>query len=237
MRALFALYTTLLRAIDTRARRFGFVALGALGVVVAWSVSRSMFVLDPVADAALLLDVFNLNFLAPVAALVFGTAALGDPTDDNTLVYLWLRPVARWRLAVAATAAAVTFVLPYSVIPAVIEASVIAEGPVVKAAAISSAVAGVTYSALFVLLGLVSRRSLVWGIGYLLIFESFIARGGRALGALSVHAHGASIVARISGVKLRLGYFSLPVALAACGAITFVALVVLIGRLRRADVP
>lgn len=237
MRVLFALYGTILAAIDTRARRYGFVALGALGVLVAWSVSRSFFLIDPVADATTLLDVFNLTFLAPVAALVFGTAALGDPTDDNTLVYLWLRPVARWKLALAGIAAAVTFVLPYSVIPATIEAAIVADGPVVRAAALSSAAAAVAYSAVFVLLGLVSRRSLVWGIGYLLIFESFIARGGKSLGALSIHAHAASILARTADVKLRLGYFTPRTALVSLGVVTVVALAITTRRLGRADVP
>ena len=237
MRPLLALYRTLLRTIDTRARRWSFVVLGLVGVAVAWAVSTSFFV-EPVPDAVSLLDLFNLTFLAPVAGLVFGTAALGDPTDDNTLVYLWLRPVARWKIVVAAVAAAATYVVPFAVVPAVAEAMIVAGTPeVVRAAAISSVVAGLAYSAAFVLLGLVSRRSLVWGIGYLLIFESFVARGGSSLGALSIHAHAASVLARTSGVKLRLGYFSTVTGVVVCLAITVLATAVTTRRLARAEVP
>lgn len=237
MRTWWALYRATLRAVDTRARRVGFVALGLLGVVVAWAVSRNSFSYDPAADATDLLDVFNLTFLAPIAGLVFGTAALGDPTEDNTLVYLWLRPLPRWKLATAATAAAVTYTLPFSVIPAVAEASIVGGATTVSAGALSSAVAAVAYAAVFVLLGQVSRRSLVWGIGYLLIFESFVARGGRSLGALSIHAHAASVLARQAGHKLRLGYFSTTTGVVSCCVIAVAAVAVTTWRLSRAEVP
>lgn len=237
MKTWWALYASTLRAADTRARRLGFAALSILGVVVAWAVSRSYFVFDPLADAVQLLDVFNLNFLAPVAGLVFGTATLGDPTEDNTLVYLWLRPIPRWKLATAATAAAATFTVPYSVVPAVVEGWIVAGHPVLGAAVLSTAAAAVAYAAVFVLLGLVSRRSLVWGIGYLLIFESFVARGGRSLGALSIHAHAASILADTADRELRLGYFSASTGIASCAVITVLALAVTTWRLNRAEVP
>ena len=41
------------------------------------------------------IDAFGLSLLVPVTTLVFASAALGDPADDGTLVYLWLRPVPR----------------------------------------------------------------------------------------------------------------------------------------------
>ena len=98
-------------------------------------------------------------------------------------------------------------------------------------------VAALAYTAAFTLLGLVTRRALVWGIGYLLIFESFIARGGRSIGALSIHAHAASVLARAASVKVRLAYFSEPTGIVAALAFGVVALALTSWRLRHAEVP
>ena len=82
-----------------------------------------------------------------------------------------------------------------------------------------------------------TRRALVWGIGYLLIFESFIARGGRSIGALSIHAHAASVLARAASVKIRLAYFSEATGGITAVAIGLVALWLSSWRLRHAEVP
>jgi ABC-2 type transport system permease protein len=232
-----ALYRTLTRTIDTRARRAGFIALAAVGIVVAVLVAGTD-PFDPVRASMSLINTFNLTFLVPVAALVFGTAALGDPTDDGTLVYLWLRPVPRRTITVAGALAAMTFVVPLAVVPAAIETAIFGvDGSVVFAAAAGAALAGVAYSAFFLLLGAVTNRSLVWGIGYVLIFESFLARGGKSLGALSIHSHAASVVSALSDRKLRLAYFSLPGALIGAAIITVVSLWIAALRLEHAEVP
>ena len=237
MRSFVALYRTLRRTIDTRARRAGFFALGAIGIGVAVLVSNSDPV-DPVRAAVSLINTFNLTFLVPVAALVYGTAALGDPTDDGTLVYLWLRPVPRRTITGAGVVAAMTYVVPLAVVPAAIEAAIFpVDAEVVVAVALGTALAGVAYSAFFLLLGLVTNRSLVWGIGYVLIFESFLARGGQALGALSIHAHAASVIAGLTDRRLRLAYFSWPGAIIGGAIITVLALLLASSRLEHAEVP
>ena len=72
------------------------------------------------ADAAwTLVDAYGLSLLIPVVALVFASAALGDLAEDGTLVYLWLRPLPRWQLALAAFAASVTVAVPVAVLPLV----------------------------------------------------------------------------------------------------------------------
>jgi ABC-2 type transport system permease protein len=232
-----ALLRTLLRTTDTRARRAGFLALSAIGVVVALVVAANDPT-DPVRAAVKLVDVFNLTFLVPVAALVYATASLGDPTDDGTLVYLWLRPVARSTIVAAAATSSMLVILPVAIVPVVVEAAVLRGGSdVVVAAGVAGAVAGVAYAAWFLLLGLVTNRSLVWGIGYVLIYESFLARGGKWLGALSIHAHAASLLARLADRRLRLAYFSAPAAVVGSAAIAAAALAVATSRLRRAEVP
>jgi ABC-2 type transport system permease protein len=75
------------------------------------------------------------------------------------------------------------------------------------AAALATFGAVAAYSSVFVWLGLVSRRALVWGIGYLLIVEQFAARGGSGLGALSIRSHALSILSGRTGVDLPTAWF------------------------------
>src|SRR5690242_4854025 len=59
--------------------------------------------------------------LLPLASIVFGTAAFGGEIDDGTLVYLLVKPIARWRVVVSkylvALACTVAIMIPAIVFP------------------------------------------------------------------------------------------------------------------------
>ena len=139
---------------------------------------------------------------------------MGDPIEDGTYVYLWLRPIRRWQLTVAAYLAALTMVLPLAVLPTVISGAIVDPTPNMAVGALAaSLLAAVAYCAVFVLLGQVTQRSLIWGVAYLLIFEQFISRGGKGLGFVAVHSHAVSVLSKTVGdVDIQLDYFSRPVA-------------------------
>ena len=118
-----ALYRTILRSLGTRGRLVALGTMGLITVLLAILVrSRSGF--DRTDAAFRVVDGYGLSVLVPVVALVFASAALGDPAEDGTLVYLWLRPVPRWQLAVAAAAAAMTISVPVAVAPVVVAAAI-----------------------------------------------------------------------------------------------------------------
>jgi ABC-2 type transport system permease protein len=134
-----------------------------------------------------------------VVALVFASASLGDPSEDGTLVYLWLRPVPRWQLALAAFAASVTVVGPIAVVPLVIGAAVTGTGwRLVAASAAGGMLATVAYSAVFCGLGLRVRRALAWGLAYLLIWEQAVARVSHGAARISLFVNTRSLAARIA---------------------------------------
>ena len=54
-----------------------------------------------------LLDGLVITTLLPLVALVFGTSVVGGEIDDGTIVYLLVRPVARWLIVLAKLAVAV----------------------------------------------------------------------------------------------------------------------------------
>jgi ABC-2 type transport system permease protein len=192
------LWSVLVRSIVTRVRVVGLGLLGIGAVALAVGVHLS----NPAnrADAAWsLVDSYGLSLLIPVVALMFASAALGDLAEDGTLVYLWLRPVPRWQLALAAVGASVAVAVPVALIPLVAAAAISGGGVrLVGAAAAGGMLATVAYSAVFCGLGLRVRRALAWGLAYLLIWEQAVARVSHGAARASLFISTRSLAAHLA---------------------------------------
>ncbi len=71
-------------------------------------------------DADRVLDTLVVRTVMPLVALIIGTAAIGSEIEDGTAVYLMVKPIARWKIALAKILVAVglTAVL---VIPSIVD--------------------------------------------------------------------------------------------------------------------
>ena len=189
-----ALYSLILRSIATRGRIAALGALGVLGMVVGAAIGAKT-----VRDGAQFVNLFGLTVTVPLTTLVFASAALGDIIDDGTMVYLWLRPVPRFRIVAAAAAATLTIVLPLVVLPLVIAAGLTGAGSdVVIGAALSASFGVLAYTGVFVMLGVRVKRSLVWGLLYIFIWEGFVANAGKTASRLAIRAYTRSILSDIA---------------------------------------
>ena len=113
-RRVVALYRLLLRTQVTVPRLLGIAALGALAILLGVFARQDD---DPAQAAADIAGAYGLGILVPLAALWFGTSAIGDLVEDRLLVYIWLKPVPRWQLPAAADLATVTLVAPLTALP------------------------------------------------------------------------------------------------------------------------
>lgn len=217
------LYRTILGAIATKGRLALLGALGGIAILIGFATSAGESTATP-QDAADLVNGYGLSVLVPVVALVFAAAALGDMVEDSTLVYLWLRPVPREVLALAATAAAATISIPLVVVPLALAGALAGgNGDVIIGAVAAVVVCALAYCGLFVALGLRIKRALSWGIAYVLIWEGFVARAGSGAARLSIQTYGRSILADAADVQLDLADVS------AVAAVVIPVLVAMIG--------
>jgi ABC-2 type transport system permease protein len=131
--------------------------------------------------------------LAPLTALLYAAGVVSDEVEEQTLTYLLLRSVPRWELylvKLVATlcvttllvAAAVTalYVAIYAGTPGFWNDVLPRAGGVI----VVMALAQIGYCALFGFIGLLTRRSLIAGIAYIVAVEGVIANVdfvGRAL--------------------------------------------------------
>jgi ABC-2 type transport system permease protein len=191
-------WVVLLRSVATRARVVGLGVLGVIAIALGIAVHVANPVNRPGASWSLV-DSYGLSLLVPVVALVFASATLGDLAEDGTLVYLWLRPVPRWQLAIGAVAATITVVVPVAVLPLVVGAALTGDGGrLVAGAAAGGLLATLAYSAVFCGLGLRVRRALVWGVAYLLIWEQAVARVSHGAARISLFISSRSVAARLA---------------------------------------
>lgn len=202
------LYAVTLRHLLTWGRGAVVLALGALAVLVALAIRAGAD--DPTTSGTELINGVGLTAIIPVAALLFASSAFGDMVDDRTLVYLWMTPTARWRMATAATLASITVTLPLTFVPLVLTAAATGAGTaLVGATAVATTVGTIGYCGVFVAFGLRFRRALVWGIAYILIWEGFVASASDTAAKLSLRGYTASILSQYTGVGLRLGSLTL----------------------------
>jgi ABC-2 type transport system permease protein len=230
-----ALYRLVLRHQVTTARLLLLAALGAVAVLVAAVLSTQSP--DAVQSTTRFINGFGLGLMVPVGSLMLASAALGDPVEDQTLVYLWLRPTPRWILATAAWAATLTTTLPLLVGPLTVAALVgSGDGGVVAGTALATALGVLAYTGLFTLVGLVIRRSLLWGLVYVFIWEFIVARAGPGAARLSVNSYLGSILSDLSGVSLPLADRHPVFSVAVPAAVAVIAVALTAWRLDRVEV-
>jgi len=235
MASLTALLHLMLRTNATRGRILGLSFVGMVGALLGLAVGLSEF--STTADGAELVSVYGLAVIVPVTTLVFATAALGDFREDETLVYLWLRPVGRTTIAEAAVLSAVTTALPITLASVALTAALATrDADVVMASVAATAVGVLAYSGLFVALGLQIRRSLVAGLAYILIWEGFIAGVGGGPAYLSIRFYTRTMLAEVSHVPLERTGDSLAVTLIVPLVVAALGLGYTTWRLRRQDI-
>ena len=130
-------------------------------------------------DADRVLDTLVVRTVMPLVALVVGTAAIGSEIEDGTAVYLMVKPIPRWKIALAKglVAAGLTAAL---VVPAVVLTGFLlgsGDDPATTIVGFSVAclVGGSAYAVAFMALSVFTSRALLLGLAYTLIWEGVLS--------------------------------------------------------------
>ncbi len=241
MTQLLALYSVLRRQQITRGRLTLVGLLAALSLLVGFAINRGnqgASMETQLENGAALVWFLGIGLIVPIISLVLASSTLGDLVEDETLVYLWHRPAPRWMLAVAAWGASLTVALPATVWPLAISGFVASDFQLraLGASALSVAVATAAYSGLFVLLGLLVKRALLWGLVYVFIWELFVARVGSGAATLSIGTYPSSILSSLLDIDLPLATRSVPTGILVPLIVAAVAIGLTAWRLDNVDV-
>lgn len=176
MTAIGALVTVTLRGLLGRRRMLLMLLLAALPVLVGLIIR----VAGGSPNTAQILDALVIRTVLPLVALIIGTAAIGSEIEDGTAVFLLVKPIARWRIALAklAVAAGLTAVL---VVPPIVLTGILVAGVggdslgTTFGFALAAMAGGTAYAWAFTALGTVTSRALIVGLAYTLLWEGVLA--------------------------------------------------------------
>jgi ABC-2 type transport system permease protein len=192
-------HNVLLKQLITKGRLIGIIIVGLLPILLGWVIGRQSD--DPLEAGVGFVSYMGLSILVPIVALIFASASLGDTREDGTLVYLWLRPISRLSVSIGAWAASVTIALPLAVIPMTISAILLDAGnTVIVGTVLTSILAVLAYSSLFVLLGLIVKNPVLWGIAYIFIWEAIVASFAKPAAALAISGYSRAIITKRTNV-------------------------------------
>ncbi len=191
MSALPAIVRVTLRRLVNRRRIIGLVLFASVpAVIVAVAATGDR---GPERLTSLYHDLTVGIFLAvalPVVAVVNGTGALGDERWSHTMPFLALKPIPRWSIALATTAASIAATLAVAVVGAglgwVAAGAVTGTWGIGVGPAVASLVAALGYGTIFVPLGLLTRRATVIGLIYVFLWEASFANAIETLAPTSL---------------------------------------------------
>jgi hypothetical protein len=222
----------LYRRIMRRGRVLALLALSAVPGLVFWLAAFDA------ADSELpelFTDIISsVGYTYAIAALILTVATLRDERDSGTLPYIYMRPIPRLSMAaqslVAGTGAAL--VIGIGGWLAAVAASLAVGGglslPLPSLALFAGAAVG--YAAIFVPLGYLVPRSLLVGLGYIIVLETILANVVTGLAQFSIWRIALSIYA---GLEDQFGEVALetlgPVTIGVGGGVLKLTAVVLLG--------
>ncbi|MFJ3584434.1 ABC transporter permease [Streptomyces sp. NPDC090127] len=211
------------RALLGRRRALILFALPALLLVIAAAVRMFNGADDQI--AADVLGGFALATMVPLIGVIAGTGAIGPEIDDGSIVYLLSKPVKRPAIIFTKLIVAIAVTMVFSAVPTFL-AGMILNGngqQVAVAYTVAALVASIAYSALFLLLGTVSRHAVVIGLVYALVWESLFGSLIDGAKTLSVQQWALAVAQKVSGEGLVTSDVGLPTAVALLAGVTVAA--------------
>ncbi|MEU3225121.1 ABC transporter permease [Streptomyces sp. NPDC006976] len=211
------------RALLGRRRAAILFVLPALLIVIA--VAVRMFA---GADDQMTSDVlagFAIATMVPLIGVIAGTGAIGPEIDDGSIVYLLAKPVSRPTIIFTKLIVAIAVTMVFSAVPTLL-AGLILNGngqQIAVAYTIAALVASIAYSALFLLLGTVSRHAVVLGLVYALVWEAFFGSLVPGARTLSVQQWALALAEKTGGNGTITSDVGLPLATILLAGVTVVA--------------
>lgn len=174
----------------------------------------------------------GMGVVLPVMTLIIGTGVLGSEIDDGTVVHILAKPLPRREIILAKLL--VSWLVSWLVcgVPLAVTGFIAGSGKMALGLAVSAGVGALAYSALFLLLSLLTRRPVLIGLLYIVLWEGVLGNVLSGTQALSVKQYVLTVADRISGSEILHASVSLPVSLAMAAVFVVGGTILAIDRLR-----
>jgi ABC-2 type transport system permease protein len=236
-----AIFTLTVRQLAGSRRLWLVLALVALPVLAALLFQAADATTTPQEFADDITSALLVSTILPLVILLLATAAFGNEVSDRTLVYIALKPLARWRIVLPKLFAALVVGGVPVAASGLFSVVLIEEGDLGGglATALGLLVGAAAYAAIFTWAGLATKQALILGLVYVFVWEAVLANYLDGIRFLSVRRFTLAVIHGLDDGRLRTIDLSLGASAGAIGvAIVVVGFTALtIRRLTRMDVP
>jgi ABC-2 type transport system permease protein len=236
------IFRVTLRQLMGRRRTIWLLLLAALPVLLAL-LFRATGQTEIGPFTQIVFDTIAITILMPLVAILFGSGAFGAEIDDGTIVYLLAKPVPRWMVVLAKAVAVMTVSIALSgtsmaLAGAIDLAPLGADGVRAAEAQVLAIVVGsVCYASLFLAVSLFTRRALVIGVGYMLVWEGALSFMLPGIANLSIRQYALGAANAIYQLPVQESRLSSDTAFILSGVLVAVSLALAVWRLMRFELP
>jgi ABC-2 type transport system permease protein len=174
----------------------------------------------------------GIAIMLPVVALIVGTGVLGSEIDDGTLAHVLAKPLPRSEIILSKLYVAIIVTALTTGIPLFLCALIGGSVSLGLGLLFGAVVGSIAYSALFMLLSLLTRVPVLVGLAYILVWEGLLGRFLTGTSVLSIEQYVLTLAERVSHSDILSSKVSLPVALAMTFIFAVGATLLAIDRLR-----
>ncbi len=179
-----------------------------------------------------IVDGLGLGVMLPVTALIIGTAVLGAEIEDGTIVHILAKPLPRRQIVLAKLVVSAGIIGTVSAVPMIVAGTVAQSARFGLGLAVGCYVAALAYSAVFLVLSLVTRRPVLIGLGYVLLWEGLLGNLLASTRELSIHQYAVTIATRIAPTDLLRSHVGFTVAVVMSAVILVAGTWLAVERLR-----
>lgn len=156
-----------------------------------------------------------LGTMVPLLGLIAGTGVIATEIDDGSIIYLLAKPLPRYRIVLTKLLVAIGASVVFAAVPTFLAGEILYGNieHIALAYGVGALVAGIAYSALFLLFGVLTRHAVVVGLLYSLLWESVVGNFVPGARTLSVQQWGLAVTRKVADAGALTSDVHLPVAI------------------------
>jgi ABC-2 type transport system permease protein len=159
--------------------------------------------------------ILGLGFSAtlPIIALIVGTGVLGSEIDDGTVTHILSKPIPRSEIVFTKLLVSIGITAAVAGIPLFVVGLIAGSAAVAFALFVAAVVGSIAYSALFMALSLMTRRPVLVGLVYVVLWEGVLGNVLSGTQQLSIAQYVRSIADWLAPSDLLSGSVSVTVSI------------------------
>jgi ABC-2 type transport system permease protein len=154
----------------------------------------------------------GLGFTAvlPVIALIIGTGVLGSEIDDGTITHILSKPLPRSEIIFTKLAVATGITALFAGVPLFIVGFIAGEPALAFALVVGAVIGSLAYCSLFVMMSVLTRRPVLVGLAYVVLWEGVLGNILSGTQKLSIQQYVQAIVDWLAPTDVLQGHVAVP---------------------------